>query len=86
MSGIERVEQILNDHYGDRVFTVTENTVWVSGINQNCRTVAESMAQELTSHDIPVGLIFDDDAVRFSGVEFRFGRSEDTGTQRGEGE
>lgn len=82
-SGTDRVEDILQRHYGDRVYTVEGGIVWVSGINANCRTVAESMAKELSSQDIPVGLVRDDDAVRFSGVEFQFGRYSDTDTEHG---
>jgi len=72
----DRVEQILDEHYGDRVYSVEDDVVWVSGINADCASIARRMAQELThGYDIPAGLIYDDGAARFGGVQFNWGES-----------
>lgn len=66
-------EELLNDTHGDRVFAVEDGIVWVSGMNQNCRAAARRMARTLVKHDIPAGLVHDDNADRFGGVQFRYG-------------
>jgi len=74
--GIERVKKILNRHYSDRVYSVEDGVVWVSGMNANCTSVARQMAKNLAhSYDIPTSLIYDDDAARFGGVQFNWGDS-----------
>lgn len=71
----DRAEELLNDTHGDRVFSVEEDVVWVSGMNARCPGVARSMAQTLVEAGIPASLIHDDGAVRFGGVQFRYGRA-----------
>jgi hypothetical protein len=74
--GIERVREILDDEFGDHVFNVEDGVVWVSGMNSHCGVVASSMAKTLAhGHDIPAGLVYDDDAARFGGVQFNWGES-----------
>lgn len=70
-----RVEELLRDVHGDRVFTVEDGVVWVSGMNANCPRVARKMASTLLSHDIPASLVYDDGAVAFGGVQFNYGES-----------
>lgn len=71
-----QVEEILDEHYGDRVYAVEEDVVWVSGMNANCGMLARRMAKELVhGHDIPTSLVHDDDAVQFGGLHFRWGDS-----------
>lgn len=73
-SGTDRVEQILDEEFGDRVFVVEDDLVWVSGMNSSCGSVARRMAKSLThSYDIPTSLVHNDDAARFGGVQFRYG-------------
>lgn len=68
------VEAILDDVHGDSVFVVGDGVVWVSGMNQQCATVARRMARTLACHhDIPCGLVYADDAVRHGGVRFNWG-------------
>lgn len=73
----ERVEQLLDDVHGDRVYTVEDGedgpVVWVSGMNARCPAVARRMARTLTTHGIPAGLVYDDDAVQNGGVQFNVG-------------
>jgi hypothetical protein len=69
----DRVESLLNDVHGDRVFAVEDGVVWVSGMNARCPTVARRMAKTLVKDGIPCGLVYEDDAVRFGGVQFNFG-------------
>jgi len=71
----QEVEQIITDAYGDRVFRVEENTVWVSGMNSSPRSLAQRFASELTAHDIPCSLVDNDDATQFGGFEFRYGEA-----------
>lgn len=71
----DRAEKLLRDLYSDRVFSVEDGIVWVSGMNENCRFVARSMAETLVKHDIPAGLVHDDDAVDHGGVQFRYGEN-----------
>jgi len=74
--GTDRVEQILDEHYGDRVYSVEDGVVWVSGINANCASIARRMAKDLAhGYDIPAGLVYDDGAARFGGVQFNWGES-----------
>jgi hypothetical protein len=72
-----QVREILEDAHPNRVFTVEEGIVWVSGMNSQCTFVAESMAQTLVEHDIPAGLVHDDGvhAMNNSGVQFRYGEN-----------
>lgn len=73
---VSRVTEILDEYYGDRVYSVEDGTVWVSGMNANCGMLARRMAKELAhGHDIPTSLVHDDDAARFGGLEFRWGDS-----------
>jgi len=71
----ERVASILDSEFGDRVYTVEANgTVWVSGMNAYCASVGRRMAKTLAhAHDIPAGLVYDDDAVQHGGVQFHWG-------------
>lgn len=69
----EDVESLLNDVHGDRVFAVEEDCVWVSGMNARCTRVAEKMAKTLQKEGIPVGLVYEDDAVANGGVAFNWG-------------
>jgi hypothetical protein len=75
MSDIEAVREILNKKYPDRIFSVEEGVVWVSGMNSDCAYIAHRMAESLAYRDIPTGLVHDDDAVQFGGVQFRWGDS-----------
>lgn len=75
MSDTDRVREILEENHGDRVYTVEDDHVWVSGMNVNCKMVATSMARTLCSHDIPAGLVYDDGAARNGGVQFNWGAS-----------
>lgn len=69
-----RIEELLAEEFPDRVYSVEENVVWVSGMNSNCVTVAERMAKMLTyTYDIPTSPTYDDDAVQFGGVQFNWG-------------
>jgi len=67
------VEELLNDVHADRVFSVEEDVVWVSGMNAGSPRVARKMARTLVKHDIPAGLVYDDDAVQHGGVQFNYG-------------
>jgi len=69
----DRVEELLDDVHGDRVYAVEDGIVWVSGMNAHCPTVARRMARTLVKHGVPTGLVYDDDAVRHGGVQFNFG-------------
>lgn len=76
MSEVEHVQELLTEEYGDRIFTVEQDTVWVSGMNADCVTVARRMAQTLAHvHDIPAGLVYEDDAVAHGGVQFNWGEA-----------
>lgn len=73
---IEQIEATLQDEYGDRVFSVEDGVVWVSGMNSSCKSVARRMARTLAhGHDIPTSLVYDDDADRFGGVQFNWGKN-----------
>ena len=63
----------MNDVHSDRVFSVEDDVVWVSGMNARCQSVANRMARTLVKHGIPAGLVHDDNAVQFGGVQFRYG-------------
>lgn len=71
----DRVESLLNDVHGDRIFSVEDGKVWVSGANARCKGVAEDLALTLVTHGIPCGLVHDDGvhAADFGGVQFRYG-------------
>ena len=69
----QEVEELLNDVHREAVFNVEGDVVWVSGMNAHCPHVARKMAKTLVMHDIPAGLVYDDDAVRFGGVQFNYG-------------
>lgn len=68
-----RVEAVLEQEHGDSVYAVEDGVVWVSGMNAHCFAVARRMAHTLVAHDIPCGLVYDDDAVQFGGVQFNYG-------------
>ena len=68
-----RVENLLDDVHGDRVYAVEDGQVWVSGMNARCPAVARRMTRTLVKHGVPCGLVYDDDAVQFGGVQFNFG-------------
>jgi len=71
-----RVEKILTDEFGDRVFSVEDGIVWVSGMNAHCASIARRMAKTLAhGHDIPASLVYDDRAARFGGVQFNYGEN-----------
>jgi hypothetical protein len=70
---IDEVEELLAGAYDDRIYTVENDVVWVSGMNQQCTYVARRMAKHLTANDIPTSLVYDDGAVRFGGVQFNWG-------------
>lgn len=70
----KQVKSLLDQHFSDRVYSVEDGVVWVSGMNANCPHVASKMARTLTyTHDIPTGLVYDDDADMFGGVQFNYG-------------
>jgi hypothetical protein len=74
--GTERVAEILDKEFGDRVYSVEDDVVWVSGMNPGCASLARRMAKTLAhGYDIPAGLVYDDDAARFGGVQFNWGES-----------
>ena len=76
MGGKERIEEHLEAHFEDRVYSVEDGVVWVSGMNAHCSHVARSMAKEIVyGLDIPCSLVYDDDAAQFGGLEFRYGGS-----------
>lgn len=70
---MERIEEILAEYYENRVYSVEEDVVWVSGLNANSGMLARRMAKELTAQGIPCSLVYDDDAAAFGGLEFRWG-------------
>lgn len=72
-SSREEVEEILAEEFGDRVYTVEDELIWVSGMNASCPTVARRMARTLVAHDVPAGLVHDDNATAFGGVQFNWG-------------
>jgi len=65
-------KQFLDERFGDCVYSVEDSVIWVSGMNANCFHVAEQMAQELTANGIPCGLVYDDEAKKFGGVQFNY--------------
>lgn len=70
---MERVKTVLGEQFPNRVYSVEDGVVWVSGMNSNCPSVARRMAQELVhGHDIPCSLVYDDGASRFGGVQFNY--------------
>lgn len=69
----ESVKDLLDSSFGDRIYSVEEDVVWVSGMNAHCSSVARRMARTLVEHGIPASLVYDDEAVAFGGVEFRYG-------------
>lgn len=71
----ERIKTILDQEFGDRVYSVDGDVVWVSGMNASCSSVARRMARTLVSHDVPCGLVYDDAAVEFGGVQFNWGEA-----------
>lgn len=71
-----RIEEILEREFGDRVYTVEDGVVWVSGMNSGCSRIANQMAKTLAhGYDVPAGLVYDDDAVRFGGLQFNYGEN-----------
>lgn len=71
-NAIQHVEEILEREFGDRVYSVEDGVVWISGMNSGCPTIARRMSDMLVSHDIPCGLVYDDGASRFGGVQFNY--------------
>lgn len=71
----ETVEQILAEKFDGCVYSVEDGVVWVSGMNESCASVASRMARTLVAHDVPCGLVYDDDATAFGGVQFNWGES-----------
>jgi flagellar basal body P-ring protein FlgI len=71
----DAVEQTLAEQFDDRVYAVEDGVVWVSGMNAHCKTVAQRMARELVAQDIPCGLVYDNGAARFGGVQFNWGEA-----------
>lgn len=69
----ETVERILEEQHGDRVFSVEDGVVWVSGMNASCPSVARRMAHTLLSQGFACGLVYDDGAVQHGGVQFNYG-------------
>ena len=67
------VKEILTETFADRVYSVEDGVVWVSGMNAGCSSVARQMARTLVQHDIPCSLVYDDDAAKFGGVQFNYG-------------
>jgi len=51
-----RVENILDNQFSDRIYSVEDGVVWVSGMNQHCGSVARQMADTLVRVDIPCSL------------------------------
>ncbi|EMA01804.1 hypothetical protein C437_15331 [Haloarcula vallismortis ATCC 29715] len=76
VSDREEVSEILSREFNDRIYTVEDDVIWVSGTNAHCATVARKMARMLAHcHDIPTSLVYDDDAVAHGGVQFNWGES-----------
>lgn len=74
----DEVRELLDDVHADRVFSVEDGVVWVSGMNAHCKRVAEDIAKTLRMHfDTPTSLVHDDGihAVDFGGVQFRYGKN-----------
>lgn len=72
----DQIAEILGREFGDRVYSVENGVVWVSGMNSGCKSLAQRMAKTLAhGHDIPAGLVYDDGATRFGGVQFNWGDS-----------
>jgi len=70
------IEQTLEEQFDDRVYDVEDGVVWVSGMNEHYKTVAQRMARALVAQeDIPCGLVYDDGAARFGGVQFNWGEA-----------
>lgn len=67
------VRDVLDRHFGDRVYRIEDGAVWVSGMNSHCRSVAQQMAHRLVQCDVPCGLVYDDDAEAYGGVQFNYG-------------
>lgn len=68
----DHVRTVLESQFPDRVFSVEEKHVWVSGMNQSCKSVAERMTEELTFRGFLCGLVHDDEAHRHGGFQFRW--------------
>lgn len=69
----EDVRGVLEETHSDRVFSVEDGVVWVSGMNAGCPRAASDMARTLVSHGVPCSLVYDDEAERFGGVQFNYG-------------
>jgi hypothetical protein len=67
-------EDVLDNRFRGRTFTIEDGTVWVSGQNPQCWRVAEAMARCLVHHDVPCSLVYDDGAAEHGGVQFNYGR------------
>lgn len=69
----QMVAGVLSDRYPDPIYTVEDGTVWVSGMNAHAAQIAKKMAKELVhSENIPCGLVREDEAAVFGGVEFDY--------------
>lgn len=73
----EEVRELLEDVHSDRVFSVEEDVVWISGMNASCGFVARQIAKTLVKHGIPAGLVHEDGvhAVNNGGLQFRYGEN-----------
>lgn len=80
-SNTQFVEHVLANTHPDRVYAVEDGRVWVSGMNANCRRVAEDMARSLSDRGVPCGLVHTDGAAEHGGVYFAFGDSDDDHTE-----
>lgn len=69
------VRELLDELYEDRVYSVEDGAVWVSGMNEHCPRVARDMVQYLLLNDIPCSLVYDDGAAANGGVQFNYGKA-----------
>lgn len=68
----EYVRSLLDEEFGDRVFDVGPDLVWVSGMNSSARLIAREMSDTLDNYGIQTGPVHDDRASEFGGYEFRY--------------
>jgi hypothetical protein len=72
----ETIADILSREFNDRIYSVEDGVVWVSGANAQSPAAARKMARMLAHcYDIPTSLIYDDDAAEHGGVQFNWGVS-----------
>lgn len=67
------VQHILSDRFSNRIYSVEDGLVWVSGANQHCESIARRMADTLVREGIPCSLVHSDGSSQFGGVQFRYG-------------